>query len=82
MNITQSVSSIPNWHKYLISFLMALAAVCGAILTGAVVVPPELQHIAGYAGITEVFIVAFLPRIQTDTGPGAPPIISPPPKES
>jgi hypothetical protein len=73
-------ADIPNWHRYLLGFLMALSAVCAAIVAGVVEVPPGLKDIAPYAGIVGVFITAFLPRFQLPTGEGAPPILSPPPK--
>ncbi len=75
-----TISNIPNWHAYAYSILFAIAALCTAIVAGAVTVPPGLHDAAQYAGLVSVFLAAFLPRIQTQTGPGAPPILSPPAK--
>ena len=74
MNIAQ----IQNWHYYVYSFLAAFLAVCVAVTSGVLSVPPGLASVAPYAGFAVVFLTAFLPRLQTSTGPGAAPLLSPP----
>lgn len=76
------LKSIENWHSYVYAILFAFLAVCTAVISGVITVPPGLASVAPYAGIAVVFLTAFLPRIQTATGPGAPPLISPPPKNA
>ena len=70
--------SFSNWHRYVIAILVAFLAVATAVMTGAVMVPPALASVAPYAGLVVVALTAFLPRIQTETGPGAAPLLSPP----
>lgn len=74
-----SIANMTNWHRYLIGFLVGLDAVCVAIASGAVVVPEGLKEVTPWAALLNIFIVAFLPRAQSQTGAGAEPILSPPP---
>ena len=74
-----AIAQIPDWHKYLLAILYTLSAVCAAVSTGALALPPGLTQLAPYAALGSFVLASFLPRIQTSTGPGAPPIISPPP---
>ncbi len=61
------MTSIPNLHRYLIAFLAALLAVCIALSTGAVAVPPALHDVAPYAALAVVFLTAFLPHFGAET---------------
>lgn len=76
-----AIANLTNWHRYLIGFLVGLDAVCVAIASGAVVVPEGLKEVTPWAALLNIFIVALLPRFQLPTGPGAEPILSPPPKD-
>jgi len=77
----KAIANLENWHYFAYSILFALAAVCTGVVSGVVIVPEGLKDVAPYAGLVGIFLAAFLPRIQTQTGPGAPPILSPPPKD-
>ena len=74
----KSVSNVYDWHQYVYAVLAAILAVCLAIQADVINLPPYLEGGQFYAAVLVVFISAFLPRIQTQTGPGAPPILSPP----
>ena len=76
----KSLSQIPNWHIYVYAILVGFLAVCAAVVSGTLAVPPGLAGVAPYAGFAVIFLTAFLPRAQTATGPGAVPLISPPAK--
>jgi hypothetical protein len=78
----KAIAKVSNWHRYLLSFLIALDAVCVAISTGAVKTPDTIHDVAPWAAIANIFLVAFLPRFQLPTGAGAPPILSPPVKDT
>lgn len=78
--LKNSLQQTVNWHYYVYSFLAAILAVCIAVQTSVLTLPPALAGGQFYAAVLVVFLTAFLPRIQTQTGPGAEPLISPPPK--
>ena len=61
--------SFPQWHRYLLAFLMAFLALSTAVATGVVAVPPALLSVAPYAGLVVVFLTAFLPKVQDNSGP-------------
>lgn len=78
------IASIPNWHRYVIGAVIVAQAILAAIIAAPALVPPALEDIVGWAPFAELILGAFLaalPRAQLPTGPGAPAIVSPPPKD-
>jgi len=77
----KSFANIPNWHRIvyiLIGLGGALVAILTAIELSPDIVPGDLKHFLPYIPLALVVLSAFLPRVQTATGPGAAPLISPP----
>ena len=77
-----AISNIQNWHRYVLTALGIIGALMTAIIAQPAVVPLPLHDLVSWAPfilLVDGSIVAFLPRVQTSTGPGAAPILSPPP---
>lgn len=77
----QAIANVPNWHYLAYSILAALLAVGTLMVTNVIAVPPVLVPDMPWIVLAVSFLGFFLPRLQTQTGPGAPPILSPPPKD-
>lgn len=78
------IASIPNWHRYLVAFLLGLITLLLALQADPTLLPGTLAAIVPYERLAIVVIGIVLggtPRWQLPTGPGAPPIVSPPPKD-
>jgi hypothetical protein len=76
-----AISNIQNWHRYVLTALGIIGALMTAIIAQPAVVPLPLHDLVSWAPfilLIDGSIVAFIPRIQTSTGPGAAPILSPP----
>lgn len=74
----KKVQQVVDWHYYVYSFLASVLAVCLAIQANILTLPPSLTGAQFYVAVAVIFLTAFLPRLQTQTGPGADPIVSPP----
>lgn len=69
-----SVSALAtNWPRVVYAVLAALLAVCVAVATGAVPVPPALHDVAPYAGLVVVFLGALIPNAFDQGKPKEPP---------
>lgn len=80
MNLN-SIASIPNWHRYFIGFLVAIGAIVAALQADPAILPPALGFVAPYEPLVGLIVLVALggtPRFQLPTGPGAPPVTSPP----
>lgn len=76
-----TIANVQNWHRYVLAGLGIIGLVLTGIITQPSIVPPPLHDVVGWAPLgllIEGSIVACLPRAQLPTGPGAPPILSPP----
>jgi hypothetical protein len=74
-----AIGNIKDYHRYILAALYTLAAICTAVSTDALKLPPALETLAPWAAFGAFALASFLPRIQTSAGPGADPILSPPP---
>jgi hypothetical protein len=75
-----AVKQTKDWHRYVLAGLYTLSAICTAVATDALKLPPALETLAPWAAFGAFALATLLPRIQTSTGPGADPVISPAPK--
>lgn len=81
----KAIANIPNWHRYLYGLLAALLAIFTAITADPRILPPPLEDVHLWAPFVILVIGAILaqmPRAQLPAGPGAPPVLSPPPKDA
>jgi len=78
-----SIANVVDWHKYAYTVLGIIGLIATGIIAQPQIVPLSINDIVGWMPfilLLDGSVGAFLPRIQTSTGPGAAPILSPPAK--
>lgn len=76
-----AIAQIQDWHRYAYIAMGILGVILAGIIAQPAIVPPPIHDIVGWAPfllLMEGAVASGLPRIQTSTGPGAAPILSPP----
>jgi hypothetical protein len=81
MNITNVIAQIPNWHRYVVGFLVGIGTLITILQADPTLLPVSLAGVVPYERLVLVIDLIALggsPRFQLPTGPGAPPVTSPP----